>query len=181
MKEKTINREEIYSGKVISVYRDEVQIDEKKRAFREIVEHRGAVCALAVTMDDKIVLVKQFRKAVEQDLIEIPAGKLEIGEEPVEAIGRELKEETGYEIRSLKYVTSFYTSPGFSNEQGHLYFAKLGEQGQPCFDEDEDIEIYHYSLSETMDMIKNGKIRDAKTILAIALYHQECLGAEREI
>lgn len=171
MKEKTLSSKEIYSGKIIKVFLDEVQIDNNnKKALREIVKHSGAVCALAVTKDGKIILIKQFRKAIEADLIEIPAGKLESGENPEDAIKRELKEETGYDVQSLEYITQFYTSPGFSNELGYLYFAKLGEQGETCFDEDEDIEIFQYNISDAIEMITKGEIRDAKTILAISLY-----------
>lgn len=170
MKEKTLNSKEIYSGKIIKVFLDEVEIGENKKALREIVKHGGAVCALAVTNDGQIILVKQFRKAIEKDLMEIPAGKLELGENPEDAIRRELKEETGYDVNSLDYITNFYTSPGFSNELGYLYFAQLGERGETSFDEDEDIEIFEYSISEAIDMITKGEICDAKTILAISLY-----------
>lgn len=170
MKEKTISRKNIYAGKIIDVFVDEVQIHEEKTAIREIVKHNGAVCALGITKDNKIILVKQFRKAIEKDLIEIPAGKLEKGEEPENAIRRELKEETGYEVISLQYITQFYTSPGFSDEAGYLYFAKLGNQGEKCLDEDEDIDLIECSFEEALQMIQDGKIQDAKTILAISLY-----------
>lgn len=172
MKEETILTKNIYDGKVIQVLQKEVKTREGKTSIREIVLHRGAVCAVAITKEQKIVLVKQFRKAVEEELMEIPAGKLEIGEEPEAAIVRELKEETGYDVIGLEYVSKFYTSPGFSNELGHLYFAELGDQSAPCFDEDEDIEIYEYELDEIMDMIHKGKVIDAKTMVGILMYAQ---------
>lgn len=173
MIEKTLTTKTIYQGKVIHVVTKEVELSEGKTSMRELVLHRGAVCAVAVTPNDKIVLVKQFRKAIEQDLLEIPAGKLEEGEQPDEAIVRELKEETGYEVRNLRYVTQFFTSPGFSNELGHLYFAELGTQSDTCFDEDEDLEILEYDLEELVRMIREGSITDAKTIVGILLYAQQ--------
>ena len=172
MREETISTKTIYDGKVIHVVQKEVKTAEDKTAIREIVLHRGAVCAVAVTKEDKIVLVKQFRKAAEDDLIEIPAGKLEIDEVAETAIMRELKEETGYEVTNLKYITKFYTSPGFSNEIGYLYFAELGNQSDTCFDEDEDIEIFEYDLEEVLHMIRTGQIIDAKTIVGILMYAQ---------
>lgn len=173
MIEKTISTKNIYSGKVIKVITQEVEISPNKTTTREIVLHRGAVCAVAVTREEKIVLVKQYRKAVEAFLLEIPAGKLELNEAPDEAVIRELKEETGYEVDDLAYVTKFYTSPGFSNELGHFYIARLGEPGDTCFDESEDIEIFEYTLTEVLEMIAQGEIIDAKTIMGILLYCQK--------
>ena len=168
--ERTIKRETIYQGKVIDVYVDEVEIKGNKTSKREIVKHRGAVCALAITKNDELVFVRQFRKPVEEVLIEIPAGKLEIGEEKNDAILREIREETGYAVEEIEYITEFYTSPGFSNEKGYLYFAKLGEQGETDFDEGEDIELLTCSLDEAMRMVWEGKIIDAKTIMALSLF-----------
>lgn len=169
MIEETISKKDIYKGKVIDVQVQEVQFD-GKRSKRELVFHKGAVCAVAITEEKKIVLVRQFRKAVEDYLLEIPAGKLEEGEEIEPAIIRELREETGYEVKELDYVTKFYTSPGFSNELGHLFTAKLGEKGDTNFDEDEYIEIFEMGLDEVLALIEDGKIIDAKTILAILMY-----------
>ena len=116
MIEKTIKKEKIYEGKVIDLTIHEVEIKDSI-SYREVVEHRGAVCAVPITREGRIVLVKQFRKAVEDYLLEIPAGKLEINEEPSEAIKREIKEETGYDVSNIEYGIKFYTSPGFSNEK----------------------------------------------------------------
>ncbi len=172
MIEETILTKNIYSGKVIEVVTKEVKIDNKV-ATREIVLHRGAVCAVAVTKENKIILVRQFRKAIEAYLTEIPAGKLEDREDIEAAIIRELREETGYQVTDLKYVTKFFTSPGFSNELGHLFFAKLGEKGETDFDEDEYIDVHEYGLQDILKMINNGEITDAKTILGILMYAQD--------
>ena len=175
MIEKTISVEKIFSGKVIDLYVETVQIDKSKMAIREIVRHRGAVCALTITKEGKLVLIRQFRKAIGDYLFEIPAGKLEAGEAPNEAIRREIREETGYNVEKVDYVTSFYTSPGFSDEKCYVYFAFVGEKGETCFDEDEYIDIFEYSLEHLIQMIFDGEIVDAKTISAVLLYNQGLL------
>jgi len=170
IKEKTLSTKKIYDGKVVSLKVDIVEVSEGKTAVREIVNHCGAVCAVGITRDKKLVLVKQFRKSIEKEIIEIPAGKLEPGEIPAEAIVREFKEETGYDIENLKYMTYFYTTPGFSNEVGHIYFLDATDKGNTNFDEDEDIEIIELSLKETKEMIYKKEIVDAKTILGVMMY-----------
>lgn len=170
MIEKTLEKKVIYEGKIINLTVHKIEAGEHI-SYREIVEHGGAVCAVPVTKDGKIVLVKQFRKAVEDFLLEIPAGKLEKEEIPLEAIKRELKEETGYDILNVEHITKFYTSPGFANEIIHLYIAYLGEKGDTNFDEGEDIEILEFDIQELLNMIKKGDIIDAKTITGILLYN----------
>src|SRR5437762_14046140 len=113
LEEKTIQTKEIYSGKVVSLQLQEVELPNGKMAKREIIKHPGAVAIIAITDENKIVMVEQFRKALEKIIVEIPAGKLEKGEEPADCARRELEEETGYECRNLELLVSFYTSPGF--------------------------------------------------------------------
>lgn len=169
-KEKTISSKQIYKGKVLSLRVDEVRINDKKTSTREIVTHGGAVCAVGITTENKILLVKQYRKSLESEMVEIPAGKLDLGELPEAAIIREFKEETGYDVDNVKYMTSFNTSPGFSNEVVHLYFLDATVKGETNFDEDEDIEILEYTLEEIKTMIYQRAILDAKTILGIMMY-----------
>ncbi|MGB5822572.1 MAG: NUDIX hydrolase [Proteocatella sp.] len=169
-KEKTISSTQIYNGKVVSLKVDVVQINETQTAIREIVTHCGAVCGVGITKEKKIVLVRQYRKSIEKDIIEIPAGKLDLGEEPDDAIIREFKEETGYDVENVTYMTYFYTTPGFSDEIGHLYFLDATEKGDTNFDDDEDIEILEYSLADVKAMIYNKEIVDSKTILGIMMY-----------
>lgn len=167
--EKTIQSEVKYKGRIISLQIDEVELPNGKTSNREIVKHPGAVAVIAVTKDMKIILVEQYRKALERSIIEIPAGKIEIDEVPEITALRELEEETGYTTDKLQYIQSFATSPGFADEIIHLYFAKNIEKlEQPVgLDEDEFVELLHVSLSEMEEMVKKQQIYDAKTALHI--------------
>lgn len=165
--EKTLSSESIYKGKIIDVRLDEVELPNGKPGKRELVYHPGAVAVVAVTDDDKIVMVKQFRKPLERSLVEVPAGKLENNEDPEACARRELQEETGYRAGELNHVTSFYTSPGFSDEIIHLYFADQLVEGEPQTDEDEFVELMEVTLDEALDLIQRKEIYDAKTAYAI--------------
>ncbi|MDK2918916.1 MAG: ADP-ribose pyrophosphatase [Candidatus Petromonas sp.] len=165
--ERTIKTDKIYQGKIINLRVDTVELPDKKYSKREIVEHPGAVAIVPITNNNKIIMVKQYRKPVEETLLEVPAGKLEINEEPIECAKRELLEETGYKSEDLEYILSFYTSPGFSNESISIYTARnlVKDIAQP--DEDEYIEIQEYEIDELIKMIQEGNIKDAKTIISI--------------
>ncbi|MBS3995290.1 MAG: NUDIX hydrolase [Alkaliphilus sp.] len=167
VKEKTVHSEMIFEGKIINLRVDTVELPNHKLATREIVEHPGAVAVVPVTEDNKIVMVRQYRKPVEDFLLEIPAGKLDKDELPESCARRELEEETGYKAETLKHLLSFYTSPGFSNEILHIYLGQNLTQGKAHPDEDEYISSEGYSLEELMGMIFNGSIMDSKTIIAI--------------
>ena len=179
LEEKTLKSEEIYSGKVISLYLQDVMLPNGKQSKREIIKHPGAVAILAVTNENKIIMVEQFRKALERTIVEIPAGKLEKGEEPALCARRELEEETGYECESLELLTSFYTSPGFADEIVHVYLAKglSKKENAAALDEDEFVNLEELTLEEALHYIKEQKIFDAKTIYAVQyLQLQEALG-----
>src|SRR5690606_25386888 len=118
-----IKSESIFQGKVISLQVDTVELPNGNTATREIVKHPGAVAVVAL-YEDRLIVVEQFRKPLERSLVEIPAGKLEAGEEPLTAAKRELEEETGFTAASLRPLCSFYTSPGFADEILHLYLAE---------------------------------------------------------
>lgn len=167
--EKTLHRETIFRGKVLDLVVDQVRLPNGKISSREIVLHRGAVAILALTEGGKAVFVKQYRKAMELDLIEIPAGKLEEGEEPLASAMRELEEETGYTAASWEMVHRFYTAPGFSNEKIYFYKATGVKEGKSHPDEDECIDVITLSLEEALSYINEGRIIDAKTIIAV--YH----------
>ncbi|GIN85589.1 ADP-ribose pyrophosphatase [Heyndrickxia sporothermodurans] len=167
--EKTLNTEKIYDGKVIKLQVDDVKLPNGQTSKREIVKHPGAVAILALTSENKIILVEQYRKPMDRALVEIPAGKLEPGEEPATTAARELEEETGYECKNLEHLISFYTSPGFADELIHLYIASgiTKKENPKSADEDEFVELIEATLEEAIQLLKEEKIYDAKTAYAI--------------
>lgn len=171
--EKTMNQQRIFSGKVIDVYVEDVLLPNGETSKREIVKHPGAVAVLAITEENKIVLVRQYRKALERVLVEIPAGKLEKGEAPLETAKRELEEETGYVCEKMDPLHSFYTSPGFADELVHIFLAKglTKKSEKQMLDDDEFVDVLEVTLEEALKMVEDKQIYDAKTIYAL-LYWQ---------
>jgi ADP-ribose pyrophosphatase len=167
--ETTVSTEQIFNGKVISLQIDTVKLPDGTTATREIVKHPGAVAVLAVH-EGRLLLVDQYRQAMGRCELEIPAGKLEKGEEPAEAAVRELQEETGFRCDKLTHLHSFYTSPGFADEIIHLYLAEQLSAGEMSPDEDEFLEIREATLEEALDLIAEGRIADAKTIMAVYIW-----------
>lgn len=167
--EKTIQTTPIFEGKIISLQVDDVVLPDGNESKREIVKHPGAVALLPITDDGKIIVVKQYRKALERTLIEIPAGRIEPNEAPKLTAIRELEEETGYGAKEVTYIQSFATSPGFADEIIHLYVAKgLEKIDNPADgDEDEFIEQFEITIEEAEEMVATGEIYDAKTAFAI--------------
>ena len=168
--EKTLKRESKFKGHIFEVAVDEVLLPDGKTAGRELIFHKGAVAVLAVTPEGKIIIVKQYRKAIEAVSYEIPAGKLEVGEagDEMAAAARELEEETQYK-GDLELIYEFYTAIGFCNERIKLYGAtnlKKVENPRPQ-DADETLELLEVTLKEAKDLIQTGEICDAKTIMAI--------------
>lgn len=171
--EKTIHSQEIFSGKIIRLQVDDVELPDGKTAKREIVKHPGAVAVIAINDDNKIIMVEQYRKPLERSLLEIPAGKLEYGEEPLVTAERELEEETGYAAGKMEHLISFYTSPGFADELIHLYLATdLKRIDNPKIgDEDEFVELHEITLQDAIQCVNDKRIYDAKTAYAV-LYLQ---------
>ncbi len=169
LKETTISSKEIFKGRIIDLYVEEVELPNGKTSTREIVKHPGAVAVIALTKDQKIVMVEQYRKPLGRTIVEIPAGKLEKGEEPETTAKRELEEETGYTCDELEPLISFYTSPGFADELVHLFIAKNLEKltHKAELDEDEFVEVMEVTLEEAQEMIVNQQIFDAKTAYAV--------------
>jgi len=168
LEEKTISSDRIYTGKVISLKVDTVEVENQGYQKREIVEHCGAVGIVAINDNNEVVLIKQFRKAIEKVIWEIPAGKLEVGENPKECAIRELKEETGYEAENLKLIHKFFTSPGFSNQKVYIYLATGLTVGERSLD-DESLEVYKIGLEDAYNMVIKNEIEDAKTLIGILL------------
>lgn len=172
--EKQIKTTTIYEGRILSVTQDQVLLDNKKTAYREIVHHNGGVGILAI-QNHEILLVKQYRYAQQQDTIEIPAGKIEKGETPYNTALREIEEETGYQCQSLTLFSKVLPTPGYCTEILYLYEAnalkKIANPRNP--DEDEVIKLIKVDLQEAYQMVLDLKITDAKTIIAIMYAYQK--------
>ncbi|GAA0124740.1 NUDIX hydrolase [Clostridium sp. CTA-19] len=165
--EETISTNYIHKGKILNLKIEEVKLPNGKTSKREIVEHRGAVAILAFKDENTILLVSQFRKPLNETILEIPAGKLEIGEEPVICAQRELEEETGYKAENLKFLGKIATTPGFSDEIIYIYKATDLYDGTIGGDEDEFIDVKEITIDKLKEKIKNGEVIDGKTIAAL--------------
>ena len=164
--EKTLNSEQIYDGKVVRVYRDDVEICDGHKSFREVVRHPGGVVIFALK-GTKVLFVRQFRYPMKEVLIELPAGKLEYGEDPFAAAKRESEEETGYCAKKWSELGYVYTSPGYSDEKLYLYRAEDLEYTNCHPDEGEILEPLEFEYEDVIKMVKSGEINDAKTLCAI--------------
>lgn len=163
--------EKIYDGKIIRVERDIAVLPDKTEAVREVVRHPGGVGVVAVDEDGFVYLVRQFRYPFSKITLEIPAGKLDAGEDPKDAGMRELMEETGLLADSVEKLGSFYASPGFCDEEIHLYLATGLTQGDTCPDDDEFVECEKIHMSELVQMVNTGEIKDGKTVIGILMAH----------
>ncbi|SHF01291.1 MULTISPECIES: NUDIX hydrolase [Caloramator] len=167
-KEKTLKSNYLFKGKVINLRIDEVETYSNRISTREIVEHNGGVGIVAVE-DGNVFLVRQYRRPFDEIIYEIPAGKLEMGEEPLSCAYRELEEETGYKALDMKLMTSIYTSPGFCTEKLYIYFCDKMVKTKTNFDEDEYLELIKVPILEAKKMILDGTIKDAKSIVGILM------------
>ncbi len=167
MREKTLTTREIFSGKIVKLRVDTVSLPDGRQSTREVVEHAGAVAVVALDNDYNIILVRQYRKPVESLLIEIPAGTMEKHEEPLLCAQRELQEETGYSAQYWEKILSYYSAPGFTNEQLHLYLATGLSGGETNMDVDEFVETICMPLQEAYRLIMAGQIVDGKSIIGI--------------
>ena len=166
-------RKEIYSGKIIKVYKDTVELPNGNFSEREIVLHNECSAVLPI-QNEKIIFVRQYRYPIKNYSLEIPAGIMEDGESPEDCAKRELEEETGLIAKNLDLLFKLHSSIGFCNELINVFLAKDLSYGKQNFDADEFITIEKYSLSEALKMIKQHKITDAKTIAAIFAYGMSC-------
>jgi len=167
--EKKIASRQIFSGDIVSLYYDKVKLPNGRIVTREKITHPGAVGIVPVTGDNKIILVKQYRYPIEEVTIEIPAGKLDKGELPSTCAQRELKEEVGAVGGKLILLSSFYTTPGFCNEVLHLYLVMDFKRTANSLDDDEFLEIIEPGLEEAMIWIRDGLIKDSKTIIGVLM------------
>ncbi len=170
MKEKKINGEVIYDGVVVKLEKDKVLCPNGNESYREIVRHPGGAAILAITKDNEVILERQFRYSYDEVIYEIPAGKLERGEDPYYAALREFEEETGNKTEKLESLGEVYPTCGYSSEIIYLYLAKDFVKTHTNLDEDEVIELEYIPLKKVIKMIENNEIKDAKTIIAITRY-----------
>ena len=169
MEESVDETERIFDGRVFRVEKLRVTLPDGRKSFREIVRHNGGAAVVAVDEDGYVYLVRQFRMAAGKIMLEIPAGKLEKGEDPAACAARELTEETGLTAEKIVPLTSMYATPGYCSEKLHLYLATDLIQGDPHRDPGEFLNIRRYPMREVLDMIARGEIEDAKTIAGILL------------
>ena len=165
--ETLIETKEVYKGDFLVIENLKVKLPDGNIGKRDVVRHPGAVAIIAFIDNETILLVEQFRIALNKTMFEIPAGKLEKGEVPLECAHRELEEETGYRAGILEYLGTIATGAGFTDEIIHIYKASELFKGIKGGDEDEFIEVTHYNINEVKSMIKDGKIIDAKTISSL--------------
>lgn len=171
--EKKIESKRIYEGAILNLRRDTVTA-RKGRAHREVIEHNGAVAIVPITDDGKIVMVEQFRYPIGASVLEIPAGKVDAGEDDtLETAKRELREETGYRAEQFTYLGKISPSVAYTEEVIHLYAAVGLTLGETDFDEDEAIDIKEYDFSELYAMAARGELIDAKTVAAVFMAKEQ--------
>lgn len=164
--EKTVSSELVFKGKIFDIKHDEVELSNGAKSFRDIILHPGGVVIVA-QKGEKIILVKQYRYAISESIFELPAGKLEKGEDPFEAAKRELREETGYIATNWQSLGYINTTAGICNERLYLYKAEIGDFVGQKPDENEIIDYFEFDKNNVFDMIKKGEINDAKTICGL--------------
>ena len=165
--ERKLGREDKFAGRIVTVHVDTVELPNGETATREVVDHPGGVCILALDSQDRALLVSQFRYPYEKVLRELPAGKLEYGEDPREAAIRELKEETGAEAGAFSSLGELYPSPGYCGEIIRMYLAQDLRFGETHLDEDEFLNLERIPFDRLVEQVLSGEVKDAKTIAAV--------------
>jgi len=157
----------VFSGCLLNVYKDAVLLPSGNQSTREYIKHPGASVVIPYLGDGYIIMVKQFRYPVNAVMLELPAGKIDPGESPEDTIQRELAEETGYHPKSLKPICRIHTCVGYSNELLHLFWADNLQERKLAADDDETIEIIEISTEKVFELVLNGQITDAKTLIGL--------------
>ena len=160
----------VYHGKKFNVLKKPIMLPSGKKVVKEIVEYPGAAAILPLVSENTILLLKQYRVALDSWIIEIPAGTLKPNETPLECAMRELEEETGFKAKEWVKMLEIYTSPGYSNEILHIFLAKGLKRGVKKPEESEILENIYLTLDEALNMVERGEIKDAKTIIALLYY-----------
>lgn len=164
----------IFDGEIIKLRVDALNAA-GQTTTREVIEHNGGVVIAGVTKEEKVILIKQYRYSLDKELIELPAGRIEAGEDPFPAAKRELTEETGYRAENWQELARMYTAPGFCNELLYVYQATNLTFVGKNLDFDEETEVIELSLAEAWKLVAKGAIEDAKTIAGLGLLHQRQL------
>jgi ADP-ribose pyrophosphatase len=166
---RVVSHRRVYDGKILSLDVDEIQEEGGAKGLREVVRHHGSAAALTVDADGRLVLVRQYRHPVGQSLWEVPAGLLEKGESPEDAIRREIEEEVGRRAGEIERLAVLYPTPGFCDEVVHLFRATRLTETPVRPDDDEVLEVKWFTLDEARELLRAGDVRDGKTVAAILL------------
>lgn len=169
LEEKMVKINKVYEGRILSLYNDDVLLPNGKSSKREYVSHNGASAVLPIDEKGFVYLVRQYRYAYGEEVLEIPAGKIEKGEDPKLCAVRELSEETGWVAEDVRLITCLYPSPGYTNERIYVFLAKVRLLEEAHADENEFLELEKYPLEEAYSMVLSGKIKDSKSICAISI------------
>ncbi len=173
---KRLNRELMYHGVIVDFYKDTVQVPNGNVVEWDFIGHKGAAAVVPVREDGKLLMVRQYRNALDRETLEIPAGGLNGAEPTMDAAARELEEETGYRSGDLELLITLRTTVAFCNEKIDIYVARNLKKGEQHLDEDEFIHVEAYTVEELCTMILEGKIEDSKTIAAVMSYRAKYCG-----
>ncbi|MBL8191187.1 MAG: NUDIX hydrolase [Acidobacteria bacterium] len=169
MPRKLIESEHIFKGAVFAVERDRLREENGFEIVREIIRHTGGAGCLPLFADGRVALVKQYRHPARQELLEIPAGKIEAGESPMECAAREIEQEIGFRAGRIELLADFYSTPGFCEERLYVYLATELTPAEQNLDHDEFVEVVYIPLAEAVSMAERNEIEDSKTIIALLL------------
>ena len=170
MAEETLSSRRIFEGRAVNLRVDTVRIIDGRRSTREVVEHTPCIGVIAVDGQGNILLVRQYRQALEKELLEIPAGGIDAGEEPEAAVVREMQEETGFRPQKVTRLCGFYSSPGFCDEYLHLFLAEDLVPGRLHAEDTPGIEVVPVAVTEIPALITSGRIEDSKSIAGLLYY-----------
>jgi len=168
--EKTLSSQLVYDGQAVKLRVDTIKLPNGRETKREIVEHRDCVAIVAIDGNNNVLLVNQFRKSVEKELLEIPAGGIDTGEDPLTTVRREMQEETGYLPQKVERLGGFYSTPGYGTEYLHLYLATELAPSQLYAEDTESIKLVRVPVSQIPALITSGRICDAKSIAGLLIY-----------